>query len=369
MTSFKKYLLIVLILALLNAVLILTFFFPRYDHTDTPQYISAIRNIAGDKSAEIASYRILKSMPIFIGVFLTNFTAAENTLIIQNIFFYLLFVVLVFLLVYRIYQNEKQAFYGSVLALTSYPMMAYGLTSLTDLSGWFFFLLSVLLSLNFLKNPSFKTAVLPGLVASFGMLFKESVAAAPIFFVSLVFIAANFSFKEKIKYSLIFGLAFIVFPAINSIILYNLFSYSYLDVFRAVGVGGEGSSSIYMYTLPRIIIEIGRVFLIGWIFILLGALKELTIKNKERIKILLAFIPPSLSAFLWICPHNRILFIAFPVLVLLGSFGLMRNYKNPKVNFLTELGTLFLYVSLNYFILEFLLNYGIYFWRFGDLTY
>ena len=369
MTSFKKYLLLSLLVALINVVLVLAFFFPRYNHTDTPQYISAIKNISGDESAEISPYRILKPLPILIGAFLTNFTAAENTLIIQNVIFYFLFAVLIYLLVYKLYQSEKQAFYGAVLGITAYPALAYGLASLTDLSGWFFFLLSVLLSINFLRNPSLKTAALSGLAAGFGMLFKESVAAAPVFFASLVFIAANLSFKEKIKYILTFGSAFLIFPAINSIVIYNLFSYSYLDTFRAVGVGGKGVEGFYMYTFPRILIEIGRVFLVGWIFILLGIKKEFAFWRKERILILLSFILSSLSVFFWCSPHNRMLFIGFPILVLLGSFGLLRNFKNAKVNLLSESGLLFLYVAVNYVILGLLLNYGIYFWRFGDLSY
>jgi len=368
-TPFKKYLLITLALALLNAVLILAFFFPRYEHTDTPQYISAIENIAGDKTAEIAPFRILKPLPILIGAFLTNFTEVENTLAIQNIFFYFLSVALVYYFVFRLYGREKQAFYGSVLFMTAFPFLAFGLASLTDLPGWFFFLLTAFLSLDFLKRPSFKTALIPGLVAGFGMLFKENLAAAPIFFVSLVLIAARLPLLEKIKYILTFGLAFLIFPAINSLILYNTFSYSYLDAFLYAGAGNEGLGSFYMYTFPRIIIEIGRAFSLGWVFIFLGIKKELASLQEERGKILLSFIPAFLSVFLWSSPHNRMLFIGFPLLVLLGSFGIMRSFKSRKVNLFAEGGLLSLYVLLNYAVLDFLLDYGVYFWRFGDLSY
>lgn len=369
MTPFKKYLLITLVLALLNAAVILVFFFPRYEHTDTPLYISAIENIAGDKSVQIDPFRILKPLPILIGAFLTNFTEPENTLAIQNVFFYFLTVILVYYFVWRLYVREKQAFYGSVLFMTAFPFLAFGLASLTDLPGWFFFLFTAFLSLNFLKRPNLKTAILPGLVAGFGMLFKESVAAAPIFFASLVFIAAQLPFKEKIKYILTFGLAFLIFPAINSVILYNTFSYSYLDAFLYAGAGNEGLKSFYMYTPPRIIIEMVRVFSLGWVFILLGVKKEVASLQKDRWKILLSFVPAFLSVFLWSSPHNRMFFIGFPLLVLLGSFGILRNFKSRKLNLFVEGGLLSLYVILHYVVLDFLLDYGIYFWRFGDLSY
>ena len=369
MNSFRKYLLISLILGLVNAVILLVFFVPRLSHTDTVSYLSTIKYILGEPGGEVALHRILNPLPILIGASLSPLADGENALILQNVIFYVLSVLLIFFLVYEIYHNEKQAFYGTVLFMTAFPVLAYGLAALTDMSGWFFFLLTVLLSLNFLKNPSFRTAILPGLVASFGMLFKENVAAAPIFFASLVFIAANLSFKEKIKYLIVFGLAFLFFPLINSLILNHFFSYYYLTTFQDIGAGGKAVEGFYMYTFPRILIEIGRAFLIGWIFILLGVFREFSIKNKERIKILLAFIPPSLSVFLWICPHNRMFFIAFPILVLLGSFGLLRTCKNTKIGLLAEAVFLIIYVVINYAILEFLLKYGIYFWRFGDLSY
>lgn len=358
MTTFRKYLLFSLIIAIFNAIVLLVFFVPRFNHTDTQQYISTIKHVLGDSASELFPYRILKPLPILIGAALSPILGVKNVLIAQNLVFYFLSVWLVFILVNLLYRNEKQAFYGTVLYATAYPMLAYGLASLTDLPGWFFFLLSVLLSLNFFKNPRFKITALSGLAAGFGMLFKENVAAAPIFFASLVFIATKLPFRDKLKYILTFGLAFLLFPIINTIVSYNLYSYSYLDAFRAGGLHPKGASGFYIVSFPQIVVEIGRVLLIGWLFVFWGALKELALKNRERAKILLALIPPSLSVFLWCYPHNRMIFIAFPLLIPLASLGLLRSYKNYKNNVLAEAGLLSVYVLVNYLILDFLLKYG-----------
>jgi hypothetical protein len=370
MNNFKKYLLLSLVVALLNAVVLLVFFVPRFDDSetsDTPHYVSSIEYIAGNNQAQLWPNRLLKPMPILIGAVISPIFGAKNSLVAQNVFFYFLSAFLIFFLIYHLYHNEKQAFYGTVLFVGAYPMLAYGLAPLTDSPGWFFYLLSVFISLKFIEKPHFKTVLLSGFAAGFGMLFKENVAAAPIFFFALIFIASKLSFKEKIKYLAIYGLAFSIFPLINSIIMYKLYSYSYLDWLGYNGVGGEGRSNIlYMVTPLRILIEIARVLLVGWIFVLLGILKEFTLKNKERIKILVSFILASLSAFLWVYPHNRILFIAFPPLVLLGSFGLLRNHKNldsPEIknqrnNKIVELSLLAGYLLTNYIIFEFLLRYG-----------
>ncbi len=358
MNNFKKYLLLSLIFAALNAVVLLVFFVPKFDHPDTSGYVATIQYLSGDPEGHIFPPRILKPLPILIGVALSPVLDAKNALIVQNLVFYFLSVWLIFLLIYRIYRNEKQSFYGAVIYATAYPMLAYGLAALTDLSGWFFYLFSIWISLDFLENHKLKTAVLAGFVAGLGLLFKENVAAAPIFFSSLVFIGTRMPIKEKMKYILLYGAAFLFLPFINSIIIYKLFSYSYLNWFGIGGVLSKGFGGFYAYTPLRIIIEMGRMLLLGWIFVLAGFLREISAKNIERIKILSIFIIPSLSFLLWGFPHNRIAYIAAPLLVFLGSFGILRHYNNPKFNIFVEAVLLFMYVLINYVALEFFLRYG-----------
>ena len=361
MTNFRKYLLLSLFLALVNAAVLLIFFVPRFDHTDTSQYVSAINHVLGDENAELAPYRIMKPFPILIAALFNPILSPQNALIAQNILFYFLSSYLIFILIYRIYQNEKQAFYGTVLYFTAYPMIAYGLAALTDISGWFFYLLSVFFALDILKKPQIKKIFLAGFIAGFGMLFKENVAAAAIFFGALVLIATKFPLKEKLRYILVFGSAFLILPAINSIVIYNLFSFSYWSNYKsawgAQSIGGF--SSFYMITPLRILIEIARAFLLGWVFVLAGVLKEIFLKSIERIKILLSFILPSISFFVWSYPHNRMIYIAAPLLVLLGSFGLLRSSQKLKINNFIEVSSVFLFIIINYFILELLLKYGI----------
>jgi hypothetical protein len=359
MTPFKKYLLFSFIFALVNAVLLLVFFVPRFNHPDTQEYFSTIKYVLGEPGAELFPYRILKPLPILIGAALSPIFGVENTLWVQNIVFYFLSVYLVFLLIFYFYKNEKQAFFGAVLYAGAYPVLAYGLASLTDMSGWFFYLLSIFLSLKFLQKISFKIAILIGFVAGLGMLFKESVAAAAIFFVALVFLAAKIPIKEKIKYVLVFSAAFLFLPVVNNIIIYKIFSFSYLAGYKYAWSNSIGGfASFYMITPFRILIEIVRAFLLGWLFIFLGLKKEIFLKVGDRIRILLALILPSLSFFLWSYPHNRMIFIAAPFLIFLGSFGLLQNLKNRKISNFTELGLLLLYLIINYGLLEFLLRYG-----------
>jgi hypothetical protein len=368
MTSFKKYFLLALVFALLNAIFLLVFFVPRFNHTDSAQYISTIKYVLNRPDGEIILHRILNPAPIFIGVFFSFILDVKDVLIAQNIIFYFLSVILVFFLVFRIYNNEKQAFYGTVLYSTAYPMLAFGLASLTDLSGWFFYLLSIFIIFNLIKKPNLKTVFLSGLIAGIGMLFKENAAVIPIFFFSFVFLVLKLSLREKIKYLLVFGVAFICLPAINDIILYHFYSYSHYHAYRLGGFSPKNYNTFYMVSWFRIIIELVRVFFVGWVFILIGILKDIFIKNTEKIKFLIVFILPSLSVFLWSFPHNRMMYIAFPILVFWGSFGILRSYKNLKINKLIEILLISIYILSNYAMLEFFLRYGFLFLRFGEFT-
>ena len=357
MTTFRKYLLFAFVVALLNVLIILLFFVPRLNATDSAQYISTIQHISGDNSAVLHPYRMIKPLPILIGVVLSPFMSAAQALILQNIIFYFLTVLVVFLLINLVYKNERQAFYGATLVSAAYPVMAYGLSPLTDFSGWFFYILCIYLTIVFFKYPSYRKSLLIGFLGGIGMLFKENLAALVIFFPCFVLICTNLPIKEKIKHILGFGGAFLTPIFISGIVVYRFFSYSMIQWYIDVSFH-RGSSDIYAYSPFRIIIEIGRVFSLGWIFFLVGVIKEIKIKNRERAKLLISLVPSSLSFFLWAFPHNRIAFISAPLIVLLGSFGLVELFKNYKFNKYIELFLLFLCVLTNYFLVEFLLKYG-----------
>lgn len=353
MSISKKYLLFSLLFAAINLAVLLGLFVSRFDHTDTVQYIATVNYVLGHDGGELHLNRLLYPAPILISAALNPIFSPANAFIFQNIIFYFFSVILVFILISRFYQDARQAFFGSILFATAYPVLAYGIAILTDFAGWFFYLASVVLALNFYRNPDKKTAFIIGLTAGTGMLFKESVAAGAMLFAVLVLLVMQNTFKEKLKYAFLFGLAFILPVLINSAVFYKLYSYSYLE--RYVDVVHDKTGGLYAYSPLRMLIEIGRVFALGWLFFLLGAVKEIFFKNKERLRFLAALILPSISFLFWAFPHNRIIFIAFPLFVLLGSFGLAANSKLSRF---AQTGLLIIYVLSNYLALEFLLWWG-----------
>lgn len=357
MTDFKKYLILTFFITFLNLIVVLFFFVPRLNATDSAQYISTILNFSGDHSSALYIFRLIKPLPILIGAAFLPLMSPAIALILQNVFFYFATVLVIFLLINLVYRNEKQAFYGAVLFSTTYPVMAYGLSPLTDFSGWFFYIFCIYLSIIFFNNPSFKKSFLIGFLGGIGMLFKENLAALVIFFPFFVFICTSLSVKEKLKHIFIFLGAFFVPVFISGVIIYHFFSYTIIQWYANVTLN-HGNSSPYAYDAVRIIIEIARVFSIGWIFFFLGLLKEIKSKNKDRINLLISLIPSSLSFFLWSFPHNRIAFISAPLIILIGSFGLVELFKDHKSSRYIQLIILFIYIFINYYLVEFLLKYG-----------
>lgn len=357
MTPFKKYLLLSLVFVAINAAVILVFFEPRYDNTDSPLYISAI-NFLSSGSGEFYPAIILKPFSLFLGVVLYPFFKPEISILVQNVIFYFLCSYLIFLIINKIYKNPKQAFLGVCLLSAAYPVMAYGLAILIDAGGWFFYLLGILFSLKFLEKQSIKNACLVGLISGLGMYFKEVSIIGVFFFTSIILIATGLTLKEKIKYIFFCGISFSALFLLKEIIIYCITSFNSLDwyffAWKGIKITGKG---FYYYTPLRITIEVFRAFIFGWVFFLIGFRKEMLEKNEQRAKILISFLIPAFSFLLWGWPHNRIMFAVLVPAVLLASYGILGR----KENFIKETILLSLYVGINYFFLDFLLKYGIYF--------
>jgi 4-amino-4-deoxy-L-arabinose transferase-like glycosyltransferase len=351
-----KYLIAALSLGAIIAAVTLTTFTPRSTAPDTDEYAATIRYVAQVPGGELYWYRILKPLPILVGAALIDLVSPVDALILQSVVFFFLSIVLVFELTYELYGDGRQSAYAAVIFAAAYPMLAYGLVALTDLSGWFFLLLTVLLSIRYLKVPNRKKVFLIGLIAGLGMLFKENTAAATIFFAAFMFLNKELVLADRCKYVLIFGVAFLILPGINTIILLKLYSQSYWSWFMWNWNGKR--ETLYAYTPLRIAMEVVRVMLLGWLFVAAGIVAEYWHKNEARQRILFALVPASLSVLLWPFLHNRTMYVAGPLLAILASSGLFIRSKNFEFPAYARVVLVASYIVTNFAILEFLLRYG-----------
>ncbi|MFH1780765.1 MAG: glycosyltransferase family 39 protein [Candidatus Nealsonbacteria bacterium] len=313
----NRFLTLALVFTVLNAVAIFAIFgFKKYG--DTIDYINLIHWFSGEgNSFEVA--RILRPLGPFLALPF-EFLGDGAGLVAQNIFFYFLAAWLVFNITDLIFQNKKQAFFAVLFFITASPVIESGLAYLTDMGAWFFYLLSVFLTLLYLKNKDEKLVVLNGFLSGVGVLMKENGGLGVIFFGLMILFSREFNFKQKFWKIMKFGGAFLMPIIALQFFVYHTFHYTSLDWYlrNASGSPGEGILLVSLRYLGQFFRILGLV----WLPLLFGIWQELKKKNRPRIKIYLALIPASFSFLLWsVSASARSVFIFAPLGILLASYG------------------------------------------------
>ena len=343
----KKIILFLLIIGLVNAFFIGLIYQGHFYRGDTPSYVEAVQWLNGERLSTTSEHRILKPLSLVVPLFFEKIgLKAEYGLQFQSIIFYFLSIVLVFDLVFSLYNNKKQDILGVVLFLTAWPFLTNALAYLTDIAGWFFFLLTVwlLIRLHVLEKISPLIFLWLGIIGGIGFLFKESAIASLFFYFGYLVFVYKKSIKERVVLFSFCLSGFFIPVLISSFIVFIKTSYTFFDWYKA-----NWQQTLY-YNFAEVILNGILTFMLGWLFIFFGIWREWKEKNKQRIKWLLALLLPSICWIFWSFPAARMMYIGFPLLVLLGSRGLIFSRKKPVLVF----SLLFLYILLNFFLPSFL---------------
>jgi hypothetical protein len=343
----KKYFFILFIFSLLS-ILILNIFLQPFVipfNSDSEGYLETARYFLGQIESGSIQYpqRLLKPLePLLAGAvsYIFDFGPAFNFI---NSLFYFFIGFIIFHIIKLLFNDDRQALIGAILFLTSYPMLQYGIAFMTDLGGWFFFALSVYLTLLFLKRPSYKLIIINGLISAIGFLTKEYVAPAGVFLVICLFLIYKGKLTQKIKYLVVYAVYFLIIFAPWQLFIYLKFHYSYYDWWR---LGYFVSSGFHESPIRLIIKSLGATFLLGWIFVFYGLLKFRQVA-KENQKIIGILVFSSFSFLLWPTASSRIFYVIGLSLSILASWGLTRflNSKH-RVNYIILLGIV---LAGNYF--------------------
>ncbi|MDO8601400.1 MAG: glycosyltransferase family 39 protein [bacterium] len=323
----NKYLIFALVFAVLNmAAVIFIFGFRTYG--DTSSYINAIHWFQGESVGVLDPWVVLKPLGILLALPF-EFLGAGAGLVVQNIVFYLLSAFLMFKIADLLFDNpfdklrasKKQALLASIFFVTATQVLEVGLAYLTDMGAWFFYLLSIFLTLLYLKNKNGKLIMLAGFLSGVGVLMKENGGLGALFFGLVILLSKDFKFKEKIFKILRFA-GFFAIPILAwQIFMYQRFQLTSLDwyLFQLGGFShGEGTGMVILKYFGQLFRTLG----ILWIFFFIGLWREIKEKNWQRLKIYLALLPGSLSFFLWpISAGGRSVFVFAPLGILLASYG------------------------------------------------
>jgi len=347
----RKIIFILLIIGIANVFFIYFFYSDHFYRGDTQSYVETAKWLGGDKNAQVYPYRLLKPLGLLLPALFEKFNlGGEFGLQFQNLILYFLSIILIFDLILYFYKDKFQALLGAILFLTAWPFLTNAISYLTDMAGWFFYVLSIwlILKLHQVKEINPKFSFLLGLVGGVGFLFKESAIASLFFYFGYLFFINESEFKEKVKLFVVYCLGAFLPVLISSVIIFMITGYTFWDWFRSNWAGRD------YYNLTDILLNGILTFMLGWLFLALGIFKEFKEKNKQRLKWFLAFLLPSLNWAFWSFPAARIMYVAFPLLVFWGSNGLV-FIKEKIGNFFLAL-FLSVYVILNFFLSQ-IINY------------
>ena len=315
----RKYLIIATIFALLNMGAIFLIFGFRW-YGDSAGLSDTINKFLDRGEVQPYPWILRPLGPVLALPF--EFLGTGAGLIIQNVIFYLLSAFLIFKIVALVYREERQALFALLFFAASAPVIEYGLAYLTDMGAWFFYILSVFLTLLYFKNKNEKLIILNGFLSGVGVLMKENGGLGILFFGAMVLLSREFGAKEKILKIIRFSAFFLVPVIALQIFAFKYFHFTSLDWYISsrpgIMVGKEGLLLVSFRWLGQIIKVLG----ILWPLFFIGLWRELRERNLERAKIYLALVPSSFSFLLWsVEAAGRSTFIFALLGIMLASCG------------------------------------------------
>ncbi len=331
-------------------------------------------HIAGD------SYDYLRSIDFLTGHeagqdftpnrLLTTFGGLQSVIILTSIFrsmlfswffmnavFYFFFCLIFYKMIMMIHDDEEVALISMLFVAGNYALIVFGLNFLMDMGGWFSYMLSLYLSLLYLRTSKRKFILFSAFSAGVGMLFKEY-AVLGIIPIACVLIYENLSVREIGKSIIkIFKSSF--FPALLAmspvLILYSFiylkFDYTYADWLATNHERYDSFNKLaeYVKSFGSLLTVLGAIFLLG-----LHSLYKNWHSVSEREKVFIISLVLSVTPlFIWPGITQRVLFVSVPAIATISSF-FFREYK--KYSFWFAL--LFIaYFLLNIFMDSFVLKF------------
>lgn len=311
-----KHVLILCIVSCINLLIFWLIFGFRINN-DTDSFILTIERFRG-LDRPLHPNRYLNPFYPLMGATVLRWLSPAHVLIVLNNLFYFGIVFFTYGLVRRVFNNRIVGFISSLLIMTSYTMLRYGLTQVQDIGGYFWFLLTLYSGWRWYKEQSNKWLYVGGVAVALGMLTKESGAmAAP--FVGILFLTSQIKVGEKIK-------AFLKFSCVPFAVLL-------INQYRGRTMGYSSGDWFFWnwkifskdFTLIKWLGVNITTYNILWLFAGWGL--YLVVKNWSKIDrdikiFLFAILPSSLSYFSWPIFLSRTVFIAAWFMVPLAAYGL-----------------------------------------------
>ena len=299
---------------------------PSSDYTG---YIETAKLLSG-LPAEVHPERLLKPLAPLGTALLAPLTGFPTAFLFEVLLGYFAFALVLYALGYAFFEDRWKALTVALLSVLSYPLLRYGVDLYTETWALFFYCLSLLLTLRYLKVPSKKLIIANALVISIGFLWKEYSVVTGIIF-ALALITEPIPARARISNLVLLGVAALPFTLLVQAWVYLSYHYTYLDWYLE---GGGGSPGFQLeFTLRNIVKSSVALLGVAWLLVPLGLRRFRELALPHRRFIALAILPPFMPP-LWGHVGSRIFYPTAPVFVLLavvGLYALPKPYRVPAL--------------------------------------
>ncbi|QQG37886.1 MAG: glycosyltransferase family 39 protein [Candidatus Kaiserbacteria bacterium] len=306
----------ILLIATLAAFLKLSLFGTTVS-SDYQEYLATAQAFAGEPGFEVAHNRILKPLAPALVALLGQGIGYHEAMLAQALFFYLALALATFFFAREYFQDERLAFLLTLMSALSYPVLKYGVDVLTETGAWFFFVLSLWLTVRFLREPRPGLFLLNALVVAVGFLWKEySIVGGAILGLATLFHPA-LSLKQKTLYALGGSALFLLIHAPWQWYVYVTYGFTYLTWYGQ----NAGPGFAMEFTLKNVIKSTAAILGLAWLLVPRGLRHFSTLDTWRRRFLQVAALPP-LVGYLWGYISSRLLYVIAPPALLLAGLGL-----------------------------------------------
>ncbi len=204
----NKNLILALALAAINLIGIFLIF-GEAKVSEVGGLVNVMHCLEGSKECifEGLRFTIFRPLAPLLAIPLGLFLGERTGLLVISIVFYLFSTYFIFKITDLIYKNQKQALLASILFAFAVPVLRYSSSAHpTDNGSWFFCIVSVYLTLLYLKKRKENIIIWNGLFTGLGMLMKESGSLGILFFLAILLLFKEFNLKAKVWKLIKFGI-------------------------------------------------------------------------------------------------------------------------------------------------------------------
>ena len=295
--------------------------------SDYLEYIQTAEAFAGDSGEEPSPNRILKPLAPALVALLSPVFGFDDAMLFQALVFYLAFSFVMFLLAREFLEDDRLAFCTALMATLSYPMLKYGIDVLIETGAIFFYALSLLFTVRFLKRPHVGELLVNVLVVSLGFLWKEySVVSGAVLGMAILFHPSLATRAKALMVSLYVG----IFLAIHvpwQWYVYEMHGFTYLTWYGQ----NAGPGFATEFTLKNIVKSTAAVIGLAWLLVPF-AVKQYSHLSRAQRRFLTFAAPPPFIGYAWGYISSRLLFVLAPPFLLVAGVA-MKTWR-PSVRYL-----------------------------------